>query len=420
MHLVFLNQYFPPDEAPTGVMLDAVAEAAVEAGHEVTVVCGRGGYGSGGAAASGGSVRYGGARIIRLPSFRFGRATRLGKLVDYASFYVGTAVVLATLRSRLDLVVALTTPPYLGLLARFFSRMRGCRHAHWVMDLYPDVMTAHGMLRESSPLAAILRALTRWSFGGGRCAAVLGLGPDMAARLRPHAHHTPPQWIPLWSGEACAASQEAAAALRRGRGWRDDELVVMYSGNMGLGHSFAEILEVARLMAGKPARFVFFGTGGRRGEIQAFAAAHPGVAVEVHDYAPAEDLAAHLRSADLHFVSLRPEWDGAMVPSKLPGIFAAGRPALFIGSATSSIGQWILESGGGRVVPPGGVDELHQAIERLILDPEQRARMGAAAEAFAVERFDRERNRRAVLAALTGQAVSEFRVSAEIHPSPES
>ncbi len=222
MHLVFLNQYYPPDAAPTGVMLQAVAEECARQGHQVTVICADGGYaGGGGVVGSRLSVvsedgeeeelsvvscslserKLASAqaqpttdnrqpttpsptslRIHRLPATRFGRGTFVGKLLDYASYYVGVAWRLGTMNPRPDRIVALTTPPYLSVLARAVSKLRGADHAHWVMDLYPDVMVAHGMLAEGGWKHRLLAGIARWGFGGRRCAAVLTLGPDMAAR----------------------------------------------------------------------------------------------------------------------------------------------------------------------------------------------------------------------------------------------
>ena len=247
--------------------------------------------------------------------------------------------------------------------------------------------------------------------------------------------HASVQWVPLWGtsnfelrtsdierrreeGEewrgADAALQASSVALRRQRGWADEDLVVMYSGNMGLGHRFGEILAAARELAGGGARdqegrtratggdspenegggrvrIVFYGGGKRRSEVQEFANGSPCCAVEVHDYAPAEILAAHLRSADVHLASLNPEWTGTMVPSKLQGVFEAGRPVIFIGSEASSIGRWVRESGGGRVVGPGDVAGLLVALAELG-DPEIRRACGRAAGAYAAEYFDQATN----------------------------
>lgn len=396
MHLVFLNQYFPPDDAPTGRVLAAVAEELRRNGHEVTVLCSAAG-GYTGVPASGECLsghrleNESRVRVIRLGATAFGRGSFVGKLVDYLSFYLGVVWRLATLRPGPDRVVALTTPPLLSLLARGGSKLRGGDHAHWVMDLYPDVMVAHGMLRAEGVAHRGLRALARWGLGGGRNAGVLVLGPDMAERTARLVEHGAVDWVPLWA--TASETDEAALEvqgnrLRRERGW--DGLVMMYSGNMGLGHRFHEFLEAARL-AEVGERWVFFGGGKRRGEVQAFSEAHPDARLELHDYVSHETLAAHLRSADVHLASLEPGWEGTMVPSKLQGIAAVGRPILFVGSDRSSIGRWIAEGGAGWVVPPEDSAAMRKAI-REAADPGQRARRGEAAAALARKLFQADRN----------------------------
>jgi glycosyltransferase involved in cell wall biosynthesis len=209
-------------------------------------------------------------------------------------------------------------------------------------------------------------------------------------------------------------SSIAARALRAARGWADDELVVMYSGNMGLGHRFGEILAAAKILkeesptgrdanvlALPPPRFVFFGNGKRRAEVEMFIRENPGCAVELHDYTPAENLANHLRSADVHLASLDAAWTGTMVPSKVQGIFAAGRPMIFIGCADSSIGRWVHESGGGWVVAPGDVGGLLAALAAAG-DPAVRSAMGQAARSFANEHFDKATNIARIAAVLAG------------------
>lgn len=395
MRFVFLNQYYPPDEAPTGAMLKPVAEELARRGHEVTVICSEGGYGrtgGRGAASAGPDDRAAatGVRTIRVRALRLGRRTFLGKLADYASYYLGCAIKLATMRP--DRVVALTTPPYLSVLARLAARWRGGRHAHWVMDLYPDAMAAHGMLREESFGYRLLAALARWGFGGERSAGVLTLGPDMAeriARLRGPGEGEA-AWIPLWETTPDAAGEEEVAALRARRGWREGEPVAMYSGNMGLGHRFDELLDWARRDGGRRFRLACYGRGKRRGEIERFLIDHP-ACLELHDYVPEAELAAHLRAADLHVASLRREWTGTMVPSKLQGIFGAGRPVLFIGGRESSIGAWVLESGAGWVVEPGDAAGLAAAMAQAG-DPERREAMGERARRFAAAHFDRATN----------------------------
>ena len=112
---------------------------------------------------------------------------------------------------------------------------------------------------------------------------------------------------------------------------------------------------------------------------------------ELMDYVPAEELTSHLLSGDVHLASMEPSWDGTMVPSKLQGSFSVGRPVLFVGSRTCSIGKWILESGGGWGVAPGDLVALQTAMLEGC-DAEERTRRGSLAAQFAREHFDVEIN----------------------------
>jgi hypothetical protein len=397
VHLVLINQYYPPDEAPTGLMLEVVAGKLVEQGHRVTVICSAGGYAGGGAGREPSESGQEGVVVLRVGATSFGRQRLVGKLIDYASYYLGVVWKLLSLAPSPDRVVALTTPPYLALLARFLGKLRGADHAHWVMDLYPDVMVAHGMLEKGGLGARMLGSLTRLGFGGKRCAAVVTLGPDMAESVSRYlSEEKKVEWVPLWNtDEEGGVDLEAAGrAMRCERGWADDDLVLMYSGNMGLGHRFGEFLEAAGALqasSGRRVRFAFVGGGKRKAEIAGFMVKHPKAAVELHDYVPRDQLAAHLRSADIHLASLEPSWDGTMVPSKLQGIMATGLPVIFVGSESCSIGRWVLESRGGWVVPPNEKDLLIKAIESAGAGASQVAEPGEIRR-YASEHFGRVEN----------------------------
>ena len=401
-------------------MLEAVVNRLCEVGHRVTVLCADGGYASGTKSHPQDQDRaneLAGVAVIRIGATKFGRGTFFGKLMDYASFYFGVGWKLISMSPRPDRVVALTTPPYLAVLARVFSKFRGGDHAHWIMDLYPDVMIAHGMLGAGRIPHRLLAWLTRFGFGGARCASVVTLGPDMAARVSEYMPaDSLAKWVPLWSSEGPTSAPEdggfrsekqqdrddqAGQELRKQRGWKANELVLMYSGNMGLGHRFGEFLEAARELskpfvssAGEPiVRFVFYGGGKRRVEIERFIREFPDALVELHDYVPREQLAAHLRSADIHLASLEPSWSGTMLPSKLQGIFAAARPVIYVGSSSSSTARWIEESGGGWVVEAGQVGSLLAAIEDASSSHARRV-CGEIAKRFHDDHFNRSRNSR--------------------------
>ena len=375
MRVLLLNQFYPPDVAPTGQALEDVARTLAARGHEVRVVSSRAAYGG------------------------TGTIWRLADHVSYAARLVPASVRL----SRPDVVVALTTPPYLGLFASLLPKWRRVPRVEWVMDVYPDVLAAHGVVRRGGALFRLLEARSRRQLRGA--SAVIALGPFMARVLEPRVtERARLGFVPLWGEEPLgAAPAEDAAAVRRSRGWGAGELVLLYSGNMGRGHRLSEFLEAAARLGASGPRWAFAGGGARRAEVASFARTRPQARIELLPYAPRADLRASLSAADVHLASLSAPWQGLIVPSKVQAAFAAARPVIFVGPRDNEVASWTLESGGGWVVGEGDVDGLLAAVEAA-QHPGERARRGQAALAFARLRFDPARNRGRVADIIEGAA----------------
>lgn len=395
MRITLLNQFYLPDVAPTGLYLHDLARVLVQRGHQVKVICSRRSYD--GTKIFPRAEILEGVEIVRLPATGFGRRGFLGKLADYASFYGLLLGALLFERRRQDLILSLTTPPYIGLLGKLAAWRHRGRHAHWIMDLYPDVMLAHGMTR-AGWFIGLLRKLTRYQFKGADL--VFTLGPKMAESVSGYVGERPGRalisadparaglhWLCLWSDSAMRPwPDDEPNPLRAARGWAAEETVFLYSGNMGLGHRFGEFLAAAQRLGKTGPRWVFAGDGKRRAEIVATAKSLPDARIEFLDYVPRAGLRAHLCSADVHLASLDSSWQGFMVPSKLQGSFAVGRPVLYVGGRDCETAMWIQESGGGWVVAENDVAGLLRAIQQA-LDPHERRRRGQAALAFARQHF---------------------------------
>lgn len=389
VRLLLVNQFYPPDVAPTGRFLHELATALVARGHAVRVLASRASYAAGGATLAAEEWRDGVA-VRRLGGAR--RATRHGLLSrgTRAAGFLARAAWSATGATRPDVVVALTSPPFLGVSAARIARRERARLVHWLMDAYPDALAAHGLLRPRGPLDILLRALARRAYAPARL--VVTLGPFMAARLRPLlAPATRLESLPLWGHGPLPGDAGAACALRSELGWREDELVLLYSGNMGRGHRLGEFLEAARRLGVRGPRLVFAGGGARRGEVEDFVATHPGTRLELLAYAGDDAHRARLLAADVHLASLAKPWQGVIAPSKVQAAFAFERPVLFVGPPDNEAAAWVRASGGGWNVAEGDVEALLAAIAAA-QNPGERTRRGVAAGAYARQHFDRARN----------------------------
>jgi glycosyltransferase involved in cell wall biosynthesis len=391
MNLLLLNQYYPPDTAPTGRYLHDLAKALVQRGHQVTVFCSRRAYN--GTAVYLSEETVDGVHVQRVRASGFGRRSAAGKFVDYASFYFVLAGQLLSSRLKPDLVVSLTTPPYVGFLARW---KRKTAQAHWIMDLYPDVLAAHGALSPTSLVYRVLERLTRLELQDS--ALVVALGEDMADRVRRYLPRSgrpdvPLKHLPLWSDPALTPwSEQQPPGFRREQGWTEQDRVFMYSGNMGRGHRLGEFLRVAVEGRKDPTlHWVFAGGGKRCEEVEEAMRQHQDARLRLLPYAPYGRLREHLCSADVHLASLDTAWQGCMVPSKIQGIFAVGKPVIFVGGEINSLARWIIESGGGWVVPENDLPALRNAVEAA-RDATECERRGKAARAFAENHFNRDDN----------------------------
>ena len=261
-------------------------------------------------------------------------------------------------------------------------------------DVYPDLAMALGSLPAQGLVAS---ALDRWVKQGLRdCDQVLALGECMAGVLKKKGVAADRLAItPPWAdGSRLFPLDHAENRFRQEIGIPGDHLVVMYSGNMGLGHRFETILAAASSLAPvDKVHFVFIGDGARRPQIDAFRRAHNLNNIMMLPYQPRERLRETLSAGDVHLISLDAKVQGLIVPSKLAGILAVGRPVVFLGSEQNSIAAAILQGHCGHVIPEGDVSRLEEIIERLRKNPGHRRRLGAAARNL----FDREYDRAVVV-----------------------
>ena len=371
MRVALINQFYPPAQAPTGILLQDLARTLQQRGHRVTVVTSAGIYAQG--AGERATPAETGIEVHRVGSRRRHRTGVFAKLLDYVRFFLAANRVLAGLAPAPAVVVCMTTPPFCGVIGARRMKRRGTPCMLWCMDLYPEAIAANGWIRPGSLAAGLLYRLARWERTAA--AAVITLGPDMTVRVRSAAPAATIVEVPVWSRlRSDDAAQAAARALRRERGWRDDETVLLYSGNMGRAHSVARFVALAdaagRAKAG--IRFVFCGSGPSADGWRAAG----GAAFEWLSPVRDDLLVPHLLAADVHLLSQRVGWTGVVVPSKYQAACALGRPVVFDGPAESSVAQWIRAGDTGWVL---GDDEAPDALLAALQNRERIAGKGCRA-----------------------------------------
>ncbi len=218
-------------------------------------------------------------------------------------------------------------------------------------DLYPDLAIALGAIPLNFIFGKWLHRRSQRALMN--CDILLALGECMAEHLKKKGiPESRIQITPPWADEkrlyplSCKEN-----TFRKSLGFSDDDMIIMYSGNMGKGHSFETILDAARLLVHeKRIRFLFIGDGAKRKEIELFCEKHKLPNCRMLPYQPREKLRESLSAGDIHLISLDSRVQGLIVPSKLAGILAVGRPIIFVGDSQNSVAQAVLNGKCGEVI----------------------------------------------------------------------
>ena len=100
---------------------------------------------------------------------------------------------------------------------------------------------------------------------------------------------------------------------------------------------------------------------------------------------PAAQLNRNLCLPDVHLISLRPEVEGFVVPSKVYSAFAAGRGVLFLGSPGGEIASIIRSSKGGTVISPNNGRALADTLAKLADTPAPAIQWGLNVRSFVMD-----------------------------------
>lgn len=394
--VVFVNRYFYPDHSATSQMLSDLAFALADVGHDVTVITSRLRYDDPGASLPA-KETVKGVKVVRIWTTGFGRGNLAGRAFDYLTFYLSASVAMARHARPGRLLIAKTDPPMLSILAAPIARLRGARTINWLQDVFPEVLNAFAARPDPQNRwrlrAALMSALT-WlrnrSLRASDANVVLGWrmqGLITDTGVTPERVRIIENWN---RGDLIHPVAREDNPLRPA--WRmGDAFVVGYSGNLGRAHDAATMQGAIQRLASRgdaverdldaggrgDIRFMFIGGGALMSDLQQFVERN-GLSrhVQFKPYQPRSEMACSLSLPDLHLISLRPEFEGLIVPSKIYGVMAAGRGAIFIGDPEGEVARLLRVHDCGVSVREGDDAGLARLIEDLAGDPERVARWG--------------------------------------------
>jgi glycosyltransferase involved in cell wall biosynthesis len=311
VRILFLNQYFPPDPAPTGALFAEIADALQPRGHQVRFID------------AGQEYRGGQGRPGRLRRELFA----LNRMLHHG-----------IQEPQPDVVVSGTSPPCLAFVAQLIALRHRAESIHWCMDLYPEIAVALGEIK-AGWLSRIAGGIMGWSYR--RTSTVVALDSDMAARLRKHGVNSQiiRPWVMNWRENPLPDAHSTT-------NW-----TWLYSGNLGRAHEWQTLLEAQAILEkeNRNISLVFQGGGPSWNVARSHADALGLKQIEWRPYVPESEVQSSLLQAQSLVVTQRVEVQGMLWPSKLALMLALPRPILFVGPVDGDISRSL------RAMPHSGV-----------------------------------------------------------------
>ena len=379
--LLVLNQYYWPGVEATAQLLTELCEALAQE-MDVTVVTGV----LHGHEDEPRHVVHEGVEIVRVPSTSYERSKITARAANYVS-YLTNALVTGLRERRPDVVLCMTDPPIVADVALVVARRFRVPLVVISQDVFPEIAVQLKRL-ENRALMSVLRFFV--SLYLRRADHVVAIGDTMRRRLEekgaPHDRiHVIPNWV----------DTNRLQPLPKDNDWSrherfDRKFVVMHSGNVGHAQDLDSLVRAATFLRDlDDLEIAIIGMGARHAELVALAELLEVDAVRFMYYQPRHLLSSSLSAADVHVVGLAPGLAGYVVPSRLYGILAVGRPVIAAADADSETAQVVNAIGCGIVVPPGRPELLARAIRDAHDGRYDLQAMGARGREWVVREADR-------------------------------
>ncbi len=381
VRVLLLNLYYPPDTSATAKMAQTVADALANR-HEITVLCGRPSYDP--------TERRtwrlyrcepaGRVNVIRVGSTDYPRTQMKKRIFNYLSY-----VFLAVPRALLipcDIVLAMTDPPFEGIVGAFVAMLKNKPYVYNIRDLYPD-MAVGGSIVGPGFLARVWERMHRWALR--RATRVVVLGEDMRHRILAKGIH-PAHVVVVRDGTEISTRSDTESKLdgeviRAIRG--EFKFVLLHAGNLGFYGAWETLLEGARQLAEDGVGVVFVGDGAERERLVASASGIPNV--RFLPFFPGSKIPSVLAAGDAHLITVRRGLEGVVVPSKMYGILAAGKAIVAVAPSECDVVSIGQQKGFSISADPDNPAEFVKSVRALLQDARRLREMGRAAAAVAPE-----------------------------------
>jgi colanic acid biosynthesis glycosyl transferase WcaI len=383
-----LTELYYPEHTSTAYFLTEIAQSLAKK-YDVSVLTGNAMYEQQGKTLRDREVVEQ-VDILRCQGTSFNKNYLLGRLLNGCSRSLSIFWQSLWHCSSSDVILVVTNPPLLPVMALLLKWLKGCRFVLLVHDVYPEVLVASGLTQRHSLLYRTIYAVN--SIVCRNSSHIITLGRDMSQLIQaklPKHHHHPITCIPNWAEvESIHPIAKTSSALLQQLNLTD-KFVVLYAGNMGRTHDLEILAEAAQTLAIESSQihFLFIGAGAKKQWLEQYCQDHQLTNITVLPYLPHAEKNTAINSCDLSVISFLPGMAGVSVPSRMYNQMAAGKPLLAIADDWSELAQVIQEENIGWVTSSGNSEALVEILRQADRHREIGQVMGAKAAAITNQKY---------------------------------
>lgn len=331
---------------------------------------------------------WSGVEVYRCPLWVPRNPSGIQRILHLLSFAVSSLpILLAQILWRPQIVLCIAPSLFSAPFALVAAHLAGAKAWLHIQDFELDAATNLGMICSGNLFTRCAVRGESWLLR--RFDRVSTISERMLDRLvQKSVHLERTYFFPNWvNTDTTFPLPDSPETLRTGFGIPNDKVVVLYSGNMGNKQGLELLLEAARELREESCiHFVLCGEGSARVNLERSAAALGNV--QFLPLQPPEKLNQLLNAADIHILPQRADAADLVMPSKLLGMLASGKPVIATANPGTEIGTVVGQVG--ILVPPGNQPALYEAILRLAESLQMRIRLGQKGRTFACEKWSTE------------------------------
>lgn len=384
--LSVMTQFYPPDFAPTGQLIEELVAYLEQQGIHIDIFTGQPGYAANQQTAPA-KEQLGNLFIRRSRTSSLWPHRIRGKAISGLLFAIRSALHLLKPSARQGTLLLTTAPPYLAVAGFLANLVFGTPYVCLVYDVYPDVAVGLGVIPEQHHLVRLWRRFNQWVWQ--RAQSIIVLSSTMKDRVLACCPEVADKTFVIHSW----ADPNLIQPIPKQDNWfaKKYQLVepftVLYSGNMGRCHDMDTILEAAQQLQGEPVQFVFVGGGPKLPICQAKVKALGLTNCLFLPYQEKRHLAYSLSAGDLALVSIAPGMEGLVAPSKLYGTLAAGFSIAAICQQKSYLRQILADAKCGEAFLNGDSTSLANHIRYLAEHRHLATQMGESGRRYFESHF---------------------------------